>query len=99
MRATFFDQEDQARLERDGYAVIPFLDEAGVAELRRPTSDSAGPPATRRRRASPRSTPGIRSTRRPPTQPSTRCSKPHLRATFDRQRALPSNFWSSGPAA
>lgn len=33
MRATFFDETLQSRLERLGYAVIPFLDADGIAEL------------------------------------------------------------------
>src|SRR4051812_31007475 len=97
MRATFFDEGHQNELERDGYAVVPFLDADEVAELRAAYERLGRAPGDPERACISTFHTWDADYKAATHQAISEVFTPHLEATFDRQRALPSNFLVKWP--
>ena len=99
MRPTFFDAELESRLERDGYAVTPFLDPSQVQELVGAYERLGRAPGDPER-ACISTFHTYDATYKAATHEAVlSVLGPVLERTFDRQRALPSNFlvkWPGG---
>jgi hypothetical protein len=99
MRATFKDLGLQAQLERDGYAVVPLLDESEVDALRA-SFDELGPAPGDPHLACHSSFHSFDADYKVAVDHTVRAAlSPHLERVLDRQRMLPCNFivkWPSG---
>ncbi len=99
MRATFRDPELQATLERDGYAVLPFLDADQVAYLRAKYEERGSAPGDPHLACHSSFHSYDRSYKLWVNDLIRGVIDPILERTFDRQRALPCNFivkWPGG---
>ena len=99
MRPTFFDDEAQESLERDGFAVISFLDGVEVAELRRrfeAMGAAPGDPKVACHSSFHTSDVAYKSR---VSRSVLEVLEPELARCFDRQRALPCNFIAKWPSA
>jgi hypothetical protein len=99
VRATFRDLGLQAQLERDGYAVVPVLDESEVASARA-AFDRLGPAPGDPRLACQSSFHSYDADYKTAVDRTVReALAPHVERLLDRQRILPCNFivkWPSG---
>lgn len=99
MRPTFHDPETQQRLERDGYAVIPFLGADEVAELVASYDQLGRAPGDPERACISTFHTYDAQYKAATHEVISSVFRPHLERTFDRMRALPSNFlvkWPGG---
>ena len=99
MRSTFRDPKLQETLERDGYATLPLLDSNEVQRLR-DSFEALGPAPGDPRMACQSSFHSYDvGYKRAASDAVQAVLRPHLTETFDRQRALPSNFIVKWPSA
>lgn len=99
MRPTFRDPEVEARLERDGYAVLPLLDADQVAHLRAEFEKRGSAPGDGRLACHSTFHSNDRAYKVWVNDVIRETIDPVLERVFDRQRALPCNFimkWPGG---
>lgn len=99
MRPTFRDPAHQERFERDGYVVIPMLEEAEVAELKRRFDALGSAPGDPHLACHSSFHTYDRSYKQQVNATVSEVLRPHVERHLDRQRMLPCNYivkWPSG---
>jgi len=97
VRSTFRDPSLQADLERDGFAVLPFLDADEVAHLRRTFEELGRAPGDPEMACHSSFHSYDRDYKVAVDRAVREVFDPHLEEHFDRQRALPCNFIAKWP--
>ena len=98
VRDTFHDSHHQADLERDGYVVVPFLDDDQVEQLRRSYDELGAAPGDPHLACHSSFHTYDVDYKRTVDRRVKDVIGPILERTFDRQRALPCNFIVKWPA-
>jgi len=99
MRSTFFDAQVQQVLEHDGFAVIPFLDADEVATLRASYDRLGRAPGDPGKACISTFHTYDADYKAATSEAILEIFRPHIEATFDRQRIIPCNFLVKWPGA